>query len=100
MFEAHIVLKTSKFCLYLGYPWTNFNQISTTIMGSWPATKMSYHVTLKMWVKVTVYKNCCISPVIQTILWPATKISYQQRQSCAATPCRVAHFYRAQVPVS
>ena len=37
----------SQFCLHLCYPWTNFNQLSTTMMSSRPATKMYYHLTLK-----------------------------------------------------
>ena len=37
--RGHCKGNISQFCLYLGYPWTNFNQISTTMMASWLATQ-------------------------------------------------------------
>ena len=42
------------------------------MMAMRPATKMSYQLTLKMWVKVTVYKIYVISALIRPI---STKIS-------------------------
>ena len=36
----------SQFYIYLCYPWTNLNKISTTMVESWPATKG--HMTLRM----------------------------------------------------
>ena len=37
--QGHSKGSISQFCLYLGYPWTNFNTILTTKMASWPAKK-------------------------------------------------------------
>ena len=45
----------SQFCIYLGYHWPFFKKILNTMMESWLVTKMSYHLTLKMYVKVTIY---------------------------------------------
>ena len=38
----------SQFCLYLGYPWTNFNTNSITMMASRPVTKnITYMIAYK-----------------------------------------------------
>ena len=46
--QGHSKADVSQFGLYLGYPWTNFNQITTTMMAMWPATEMSYRLCLKI----------------------------------------------------
>ena len=53
--------------LYLSYYMTDFYQTFIEIMTMWSATKMSYQLTLKMLVKVTIYKNR-ISAITQQIL--------------------------------
>ena len=39
--QGHSKGSVSQFYLYLGYPWSNFNKISTTMMESWPSEFMS-----------------------------------------------------------
>ena len=36
--EIKVIARVT-FFLYLGYPWTNSNKISATMMASWPAKK-------------------------------------------------------------
>ena len=43
---GHSKGNVSRFCIYLGYPWTNVNQISSTMSASWLATKVSYRLTI------------------------------------------------------
>ena len=45
--QGHGYGNISEFYLYLGYPWTNFNKISTTMMASRPATKNVLSFDLK-----------------------------------------------------
>ena len=61
--QGHIRCNVSQFCLYLGYPWSNFNKIRTTMIAMAGDTKISHQLTLKMYVKVTIYKNRFISTI-------------------------------------
>ena len=37
--QGHSKGSILQFCLYIGYPWTNFNKMLTKIMALWPETK-------------------------------------------------------------
>ena len=80
-----------QYCLYLGYLCTNLNKISTSIMASRPASKISYQLTLKKLVQDTISKIRWISNyttdfyktlVEMMALWPATEIISTDLEKC------------------
>ena len=70
--QGHSKCNVWQFCLYLGYPWTNFNQISTTMMASWPSTKYLIIWPLKCRSRSPLKKNHYFSALIRLI---STKLS-------------------------
>ena len=85
--EGNNMGNISQFCLYLGYPWTNFNKISTTMMALWPATKKNIIIlSWKCWSS-TAFTKIDVSQLLydrflptfteMMAMWSATKMSYQ-----------------------
>ena len=62
--------------LFLSCYTTDFYQTFTEMMALQPATKISYQLTLKIQVKVTIYKNQYISTIIQPILTNLSRKCY------------------------
>ena len=68
--QGHNKGNVPQFCLHLGYHWTNFNQISTTMMASWPATKKSFVENIGQ-ARYLQYR--CMSTITRTIFTKFSK---------------------------